>query len=84
MFQSDRHHALAFNATMTNRMSIVRETILVIHLLAQIWFFRDHSVFAIYILREIIKQLAYNYKSFGLDIISSEHINYHFILWNSK
>ena len=33
-----------------------------------------------YILREIIKQLAYNYKSFGLDIISSEHINYHFIL----
>ena len=36
------------------------------------------------ILREIIKQLAYNYKSFGLDIISSEHINYHFILWNSK
>ena len=35
-----------------------------------------------YILCEIIKQLpvAYNYKSFGLDIISSEHINYHFIL----
>ena len=33
-----------------------------------------------YILREIIKQLAYNYKSFGLDIISSEHINYQFIL----
>ena len=33
-----------------------------------------------YILREIIKQLAYNYMSFGLDIISSEHINYHFIL----
>ena len=32
--QSDRHHALAFNANITNIMSIVHETILVIHLLA--------------------------------------------------
>ena len=65
----------------TRRLIIRRSVEMVNEKIAGSWGFSGTILYLQwYILREIIKQLAYNYKSFGLDIISREHINYHFII----